>query len=1048
MSITRTSPATDRRIGPPRAAAFAFIAALLVAFAATGCGGEPPPADPPSPVCEAGTETCSCAASSSCNAGLSCENGACVVCPASQVDCPCVAGACEGTLVCDTGSKKCRSPEACACAPKQICERLDGKDATCKPACEPGYDWNGTTGKCDPKQVGTTCGQSGDGAIGAQCTELHKECRVILSRAECGGCLLGYKAQGSLCVAVKRCSELTCAAQKRACIEATSSEDARCGDCNSGYVLAGTTCVEAASCSACDSQNRTCVGAGSCGDCKVGYTLAGGQCVASLTCTGTQRPSCGDRVCVEGTPARCGDACTDPTKRWNGTTCDTRITCSTLSCTTNQVCVEGRDGATAGDGGVATNAVDATCASQCPAGQGVIGGRCVQCASSVSCDTTQNFTGTVVAEASSAGAACFCEPATGYFFSNTGATANRAVPCDADGDGFTNDRVHGLLSSTDPSTRRKANCSPRVVDRAEFVFASGLSTQYAIGDTAPMSQSATGATELPLYESARNDGEGTQTLRATRYGNEDVATINSLTKACALRPGTSGLPEDLDDNGAADVSQGATGDFQGATFVVRASPLPTGLSRSASPALVALYAKYALYAHYRELYRVTVEPNTNNASTFKIVVRERAIAAGAADRIAFPEIACRRADDPHVINAPYDGASSAWNRGLTGDRTDISSTGATADFAWVGRGVGTFDSPSTPRFRHHATWKCVTLVDDAAALQETAMLAEHYERVARADSNVAEPRFSRWVHDGATATDFPALKRRVDYSFAELSSPDERYRPEFYQPSAAGGFYASTSIARGLVAVGDVVWMAQPYLPHRAYQRGSGADPRGPWVTDYELGCINECAFDGPARCAQAKAQLTVTTAPVGSIAIGTDQLSTSYVQYASNSNGTQDLKNGRHSVRSYLGGTPYQYLTTADARFACTNESARGTVWASGSNGRYRCGCSGSTAGASCEVGCATGPGVARELATTGFFSIDTRFGLWMCAAPTLTSEVLVATSSPSYGVAASSGVMSGGGFKLRGGVSDATFGAFGAGPGTPQSTSVTTGTRTLWSR
>jgi hypothetical protein len=81
--------------------------------------------------------------------------------------------------------------------------------------------------------------------------------------------------------------------------------------------------------------------------------------------------------------------------------------------------------------------------------------------------------------------------------------------------------------------------------------------------------------------------------------------------------------------------------------------------------------------------------------------------------------------------------------------------------------------------------------------------------------------------------------------------------------------------------------------------------------------------------------------------------------------------------------------------------------------------------------------------------FDVDRRDGLWACMAPSLTSEVLVPTSSGSTtAVSAPLGAMAGGGFELRGGVSGATFGAFGNGPGSPASSSVTTGTRTLWSR
>ncbi len=1015
-----------------RAAALVLVAAIALAVAALGCGGGDPAVETPSGGCTAGTETCACGPSDACNAGLACSNGACVKCPASQADCPCVAGTCEGTLVCDTGTKKCRAPQPCACAPKQICERLDGRDAVCKPACDPGYDWNANTSKCDPKQTGTTCASSGDGAIGAQCAEVHKECKVVGSRAECGACLSGYKAQGSICVAVKQCAELNCFAQSRTCIEATTSEDARCGECVPGFVAAGTACVPASSCQTCDAQNRTCVSAGVCGDCKAGFLLVNQVCEAALTCTGAQRPSCGDRVCVEGTPARCGDACTDPTKRWNGTACVPRVTCAPGTCAANQLCVEGRDGTTGSDGGVATNAVDALCASTCPVDYGVIDGRCVQCASSVRCDTTRNFTGTVIAEGTSPGSSCFCEPAAGYFFSSTGATANQAVPCDGDGDGFTNDRVHGLLNAPDSSTRRKANCTPKQVDRAEFVFVSGASTQYAIGDAVPMSQSASGASPLPLYESARNDGEGGQSVRVTAYGSEGVEGINSLTKACGLRPGATGAPEDLDDNGAPDVAQGATGDFQGASFVVRASPLPAGLDRAASPALAALYAKYALYAHFRELYRVSVEPNVGNATTFKFVIRERPVAAGAAHRISFPEISCRRGDDPHVVNAPYDGTTTAWNRGMTRDRADISTTGATADFAWVGKGLGTFDSPTTPRFRNHLTWKCVQLVDPDLASQETAMLAEHYERVAAAGRSWGTE-VNRWVRDGVNGTDFTGTKRLIEYYGTDDQSQAAAFAPAFFRPSAVfSGAVSVASVTGGLL--GDVFWMAQRYVPHRAYKRTNEADPRGPWVSDYELGCINECAFDGPARCAQSRAQITVSTPPAGSV---------ERVDGFQNSN----YPTVKKPLREFLGGKAYGYLTTDDGRFACTNEAY--SVWANGSAGAYRCGCSGATAGASCEQGCAVGAGVANELGVAPNFQIDTRGGMWACVAPTLTSEVLWSPAGTSFGVSRPAGVMSGSGFRLRGAVSDATFGAFASGgPGTAEAAYVTTGTRTLWSR
>ena len=1016
-----------------RAAFAALLGAMMLAIAALGCGGGSPDSEGTGTGCQAGTETCACGAGNTCSTGLACENGSCVVCPSNQVDCPCAAGSCTGTLVCDASSKKCRSPKACECAPKQVCERLDGLDAVCKPACDPGFDWNANTSKCDPQQTGTSCATSGTGAIGGQCAEVHKACTVIGSRAECGACLSGYKVQGTVCVAVKRCADLDCTTQKRDCVEATTSVDARCTDCQSGYVLAGTSCVDGASCQSCDAQNRQCLAPGSCGECKVGYTLTGGQCVAALTCTGSQQPSCGDRVCVDSSPARCGDACKDPSKRWNGTACVARMTCATLTCLGGQVCVEGHDGNVGGDGGTATNAVDATCSSTCPAGQGVNGGRCVTCASAITCDATQHFTGVVVAEASTSNAACFCEPSPGYFFSNTGATSGQAVPCDADGDGFTNDRVHGLLSSADSITQRKANCSAKVVDRAEFVFASGTSTQYAIGDTAPMSQSSSPAVQLPLYESNRNDGE-IGANRATPYGTEDVSTVNSLTKGCGLKVDGSGLPEDLDDNGAPDVSQGATGVSQPSGYVVAASAIPSGLARSSSAALTAIYEKYAIYAHYRELYRVTVEPNVGNASTFKLVVRERPMGAQAANRIAFPEVTCRRADDPHVNNAPYDGTSTAWNRGLTSGRADISETGATADFAWVGRGLGTRDSASTPRFRNHLSWKCVKAVSEADADAESAMIAHHYEWVARSTIDVTpgEPAFSRWVTDGTKYRDiannvWTSLKRAVEYSFADAPT-DRVFRPWIYRVTAAtGGYYSAQSAARNSTTVGDVFWMEHRYVPHRGYQRpASGNDAR--WVTDYEVGCVNECAFDGPARCAQSKANLVVSTAPVGS---GTIAYFATPRDYASTTTSP---------VLELLGGTAYQYLTTDDGRFACTNEMP--SVWAAGQYGTYRCGCSGTTAGAACEIGCTTGPGVVNELTTSSDFNIDTRAGAWVCAAPVLASEVR-GSSSPMP-----SGTMTGGGFRLRGTVSDATFGAFESGPGTAESARTTLGARTLWSR
>lgn len=184
-----------------------------------------------------------------------CREGRCTStvppCEAGADGCPCLAGgACNGGLVCDAASTRCRAAKSCTqagCAAHQLCEEgASGQDARCLESCEPGFMWDPITATCGA--TAATCDEGATGSIKAQCDAQHRVCVTDGAGAHCGDCQSGYEASGNECVASDLCKPLDCAARHRLCEVSATTQTAACTRCEDGYVEDGAACRALATC--------------------------------------------------------------------------------------------------------------------------------------------------------------------------------------------------------------------------------------------------------------------------------------------------------------------------------------------------------------------------------------------------------------------------------------------------------------------------------------------------------------------------------------------------------------------------------------------------------------------------------------------------------------------------------------------------------------------------------------------------------------------------------------------------------------------------------
>jgi len=343
-----------------------------------------------------------------------------------------------------------------------------------------------------------------------------------------------------------------CDAAQRECTPNAACNDATCGDCLAGYVDEGGTCVAAQfqDCATCAAQFRACdtvAGGTVCGDCIAGYGELAGACEPIPSCEETAPGSivqqCDqlNRECVPATadaPAQCGDCITDYIEAVGLDGCIFADSCaSDGDCAGTDVCIQlGADG-------------DPLCQpAPCPDGE-AWDRTTDSCRSCPSCAAGPALTGDVW-PATDASGNCVCETNDGHFW-DPSSSGIEGLPCDADGDGWTNAKLLQVLATASASQGAPAddwslllnvNCSPTTIDGITLVNEWGQSHPVTLTDLGV--QTAT----LTLYESDRNDRD-TDAMLPT-LGDRPFAPeeVNALTKTCAA-----GV--DLNDNGTSDAAE-------------------------------------------------------------------------------------------------------------------------------------------------------------------------------------------------------------------------------------------------------------------------------------------------------------------------------------------------------------------------------------------------------------------------------------------------------------------------------------------------------------
>lgn len=577
------------------------LALALTALAATGCGGgERPPNDAGMPDM-AGDAACSDCGSD-----------------------PCVGAGCE---------------------PRQVCSGPAGALDCQGASCEPGYTWNAN--RCDAVG-GATCG--GAGGIAGACAGLFRTCGATAVGAACGECLPGYDRVSTQCAPSAQCQSAMCTQSFRAC-----GSGSTCGACLSGFSDVAGAC-QPQSCGSCTALGREC-DAGACGACLGGAaqnpdgTCPGvGATCAALDCAAQHR------TCTETPVAACDDACVDGYV-WENDACRARLTCADIQCSGDDTCFEG------------SPTTDASCRTTCGPGTGLYPNgdgtdRCVACGSATvtSCGVSgapgDGETGFLISQTGVANGGCFCETQDGYF----PGTLGRAVDCDEDGDGWTNDEAYDQLVRTDSLTYpENTRCDVRFV--TGFLLVPDIATDPGVLEVVSLA----GGGAVPLYEIAAND-RPTEIMRPSYpTGGAPVAipgnVVNSLTKACISHN------SDLNGNGEEDVRE--------AQLDVDTSGL--GL-------LAPAFDVYARYSYYIELHDGWFQPSMSDPLEGTYVIRERP----------------RDASGNRPIGLVRADGSEFWRECDRKDDYLSSQTAVGADFS-----CATSTGVCERRMFHHSSFRCV-----------------------------------------------------------------------------------------------------------------------------------------------------------------------------------------------------------------------------------------------------------------------------------------------------------------------------------------------------
>lgn len=438
-------------------------------------------------------------------------------------------------MVCDASTQRCRAPTSCTelvCGAHRECGS-QGSSFRCLESCTTGYQWDANTKSCVPI-TGSNCQPGASGSILEQCTSQHRTCVQTGSSASCGPCTgtlydcwVGPDAPGT-CRRPTTCAQ--CAAEHRTCTEPTDCRDALCGGCMQGYVEESSACVErtyVTDCSTCEAQHRTCAtdANGSwCSTCATGWMDTNGTC--------TREPNC-----EPGAPNSNYEVCLAQSR-----------VCGVPNCGACLNGYEERTDATGGKVCVTTSACESD--DDCPVQSGF---HCLQttqsapgfCRLDAGCPSTQvlnlftnlcetatrdctgvGFTGRVWPVTDRNGEQ-LCETLPGYFL-DPSVTTSQAILCDADQDGWVNQRVAAALAlpvaNHDLGPIINARCTFLVV--VHFV----LHNEWGQEKVIPVLD--LGQLNVTLYETPRNDGEAGMALPGDGLRSLLPKEVNSLTKYC------------------------------------------------------------------------------------------------------------------------------------------------------------------------------------------------------------------------------------------------------------------------------------------------------------------------------------------------------------------------------------------------------------------------------------------------------------------------------------------------------------------------------------
>jgi hypothetical protein len=253
----------------------------------------------------------------------------------------------------------------------------------------------------------------------------------------------------------------------------------------------------------------------------------------------------------------------------------------------------------------------------CPSGQGwdISGHQCRACKDNfaIPCNGAGE-TGSVLVTTPMDGATCVCETKDGYYLASEGSDAR---PCDLDQDGWVSDSAQPAIEGQNAVLRANAHCHVRRIARVWFDNDAKKSSFEVGGDnfnlTLKFPGDPTRAIDpgLPLYESARNDGESSTSPPAPYTVNGlgralDPKELNSLTRACVNDL------DDYNDNSIPDVAED----------VGRWATRTGGRIPSSGP-LNDYYSVYAQFSYFLELHNGWYEAATPARSYAVYHIQER-----------------------------------------------------------------------------------------------------------------------------------------------------------------------------------------------------------------------------------------------------------------------------------------------------------------------------------------------------------------------------------------------------------------------------------------